>query len=259
MKKIGKIEELHGILLDMAKTFHQICEKEGIPYYMVGGTQLGAIRHKGFIPWDDDMDFGVPRLYYARLKDALRRSLPDCYSVLDKEDGIIASGFFKLVDNRTVHSNQWEENHNQQYGVNIDIFPLDPLKHRWKRKAIDVLTKIQMYKVLETKERPFFKRLSAYFIKAMFFWQKRDGMTKFIENFLLEKEGPYITNIYGIYGSRETLNAELFGTPVLFTFEGTQLYGVEKPHEYLKAIYGDYMKLPPKEKQHTHIIDMYWK
>ena len=259
MKPIKNIKELHVILLDMAKTFHQICEQERIPYYMVGGTQLGAIRHNGFIPWDDDMDFGVPRLYYSRLKDALRKNLPEYYSVLDKEDGIIATGFFKLVDNRTVHSHHWEENPNRQFGVNIDIFPLDPLKHRWKRKLIDLLTKIQMYKVLSTKGRPFFKRLLAYFVKAILFWQNRSGMTEFIENYLLENEGPYITNIYGVYGSRETLNAELFGTPVLFTFEGTQLYGVEKPHEYLKAIYGDYMKLPPKEKQHTHIIDMYWK
>ena len=171
MKKIENIEELHVILLDMAKVFHQICKQEEIPYYMVGGTLLGAIRHKGFIPWDDDMDFGVPRFYYDRLKDALRKNLPNYYSVLDKEDGIIATGFFKLVDNRTVHSHKWEESPGQQFGVNIDIFPLDPLKHRWKRKAIDVLTKIQMYKVLETKGRPFFKRLSAYFIKTVLFWQ----------------------------------------------------------------------------------------
>ena len=59
--------QCHKLLLKIAKEFDQICTKYDIPYYMLGGTMLGAIRHKGFIPWDDDMDFGVPRLYYNLL------------------------------------------------------------------------------------------------------------------------------------------------------------------------------------------------
>lgn len=66
MRKIS-IEELHAKLLDIAKVFHQICERHQIPYYMISGTMLGAVRHKDIIPWDDDMDFGVPREYFDEL------------------------------------------------------------------------------------------------------------------------------------------------------------------------------------------------
>lgn len=259
MKRIESIEELHVILLDMAKAFHAICEEEGIPYYMIGGTLLGAVRHKGFIPWDDDMDFGVPRSYYDRLKDVLCEKLPDCYSVLTEDDGIVASGFFKIVDNRTIQSHQWDEDSEKQFGVNIDIFPLDRVKNKWKRKLIDILLKIQGYKLFDATERPFLKRVAARIVKFLFFWQKRDGMTTFIEKYLVEKDGSFITNNYGIYGSRETVPADYFGKPTTMVFEDTQLCGVEKPHDYLSSIYGEYMKLPPKEKQHIHIIDMYWK
>lgn len=76
MRKIETAEELHGILLAMAKTFHKICVEEDIPYYMVAGTMLGAKRHKGFIPWDDDMDFAIPRAYYEKAKNVLKTKLP---------------------------------------------------------------------------------------------------------------------------------------------------------------------------------------
>ena len=68
MTKIENVEELHKILLDIAKDFHQVCVDHNIPYYMLGGTMLGAVRHKGFIPWDDDMDFGVERKYLEKLE-----------------------------------------------------------------------------------------------------------------------------------------------------------------------------------------------
>ncbi len=259
MKPINSIDELHSILLEMAKAFHFICEEENIPYYMVGGTLLGAVRHKGFIPWDDDMDFGVPRKYYLSLQNKLREKLPPQYSVLNKEDKIIVSGYFKIADNRTVHSHKWNEDPNMQFGVNIDVFPIDYVSKKWKRHFITYLLKIQGYKMYDASERPMHKRLMAYLVKALLLAVSRDGIINFIEKYLVESDGPELTNIYGVYGQRETVPAVFFGKPKLQDFEDTKLYGVECPHDYLKAIYGDYMKLPPKEKQKVHIIDMYWK
>ena len=60
-------KECHKYLLRLAKTFHKICTRNNVPYYMIGGTQLGAIRHKGFIPWDDDIDICMPRDEYEKL------------------------------------------------------------------------------------------------------------------------------------------------------------------------------------------------
>ena len=75
MKNLSGVE-LHSVLLEIGKAFHNICGKNNIPYFMLGGTMLGAVRHKGIIPWDDDMDFGVPREYFDKLKKALCEELP---------------------------------------------------------------------------------------------------------------------------------------------------------------------------------------
>lgn len=259
MRKIENIRELHGILLDMAKAFHQICEEEGVPYFMLGGTQLGAVRHKGFIPWDDDMDFGVPRAYFEQIKSALKKKLPPEYSVYSREDGIVASGFMKIADNRTIHSHSWDENPDKKFGVNIDIFPLDKIKHKWKMNLIDVLMKLQGYKIYDASNRPWNKRFLAYFVKILLFGVSKHGIVEFVERYVIEKDGEYITNTFGVYGSKEIIPKDYFGEPGLLDFEDTKLNSVANPHEYLTHIYGDYMKLPPEDKQRVHILNMYWK
>ena len=77
--KLLEIKETQACLLNIAKEFDRICTKHNIPYYMIFGTMIGAIRHKGFIPWDDDMDFGVPIEYYKQLEAILEIELPYPY------------------------------------------------------------------------------------------------------------------------------------------------------------------------------------
>ncbi len=259
MKKIESIDVLHNIILDLAKAFHQVCIDNGIPYYMLGGTLLGAIRHKGFIPWDDDIDFGVPRAFYDKLIQILKDNLPSQYSVYSKEDGIVASGFIKIADDRTLHTHTWDENPDKPFGINIDIFPIDYVAHKWKRRAIDFLMRVQGYKIYKVSDRPFHKRIIAYLIKVMLFGVGNHGILSFVERHLFEKDGKYMSNNFGVYGIKEIVPKEYFGTPKLYNFEDVQLYGVAMPHEYLTAIYGDYMQLPPEKKRRVHIIDMYWK
>ena len=81
MEKI-EVKECHKYLLQISKVFHEICARHNIPYYMIGGTMLGAIRHHGFIPWDDDMDFGVPREHYSGLMGILDKELPSEYNII---------------------------------------------------------------------------------------------------------------------------------------------------------------------------------
>lgn len=259
MRKIEDLEELHIILLDMAKAFHQICEEENIPYYMLGGTMLGAVRHKGFIPWDDDMDFGVPREYFDVVVKALRQKLPSHYGIYDKTSGIIDAGFVKICDKRTIQFHYWDPNPDKKFGVNIDIFPIDRLTHLWKRKLVTFLMRLHGYNVLEANDRPSVKRMVAYMVKAFLCFFNRSVLIDFIENHLIETEGDLLTNTFGAYNwKRETMPESYFGTPQLMDFEDTKLYAVATPHAYLKHMYGDYMKLPPKEKRHIHIKEMYW-
>lgn len=259
MKEIDTIEELHDILLDMAKDFHQICVEEHIPYYMVGGTMLGAVRHKGFIPWDDDMDVGVPREYFDAVIKALRQKLPSYYGVYDKTNGITDAGFVKICDKRTVQTPYWNPNPDRKFGINIDIFPIDRLTHLWKRKLVTFLMRLHGYNVFDANERPLGKRMIAYMVKTLFCCFKRSVFIDFIEKHLIETQGELLTNTFGTYNwEKETMPESYFGIPQLLDFEDTKLYAVAKPHEYLEHMFGDYMKLPPEEKRHIHIKDMYW-
>ena len=117
-------EYLHSRLLSMAKVFHAFCVENGLQYYMLGGTMLGAVRHKGFIPWDDDMDFGMPRKDYDRFLKLAEEKLPapfevTCYKNVAKTP----IHYAKQIDgSATLVEDSY---HDFVEGLYIDIFPLD--------------------------------------------------------------------------------------------------------------------------------------
>ena len=89
MRETTDIKEIQDAVLKIAIEFKRIMNKHNIPYYMIGGTMLGAIRHGGFIPWDDDMDFGVLRCDYERAKDVLKKELQNPYRLLVGKEGFV--------------------------------------------------------------------------------------------------------------------------------------------------------------------------
>lgn len=263
MKEIANAEELHSILLSIGKIFHDICLKHNIPYYMLGGTMLGAIRHKGFIPWDDDMDFGVPRKYFDQLKSKLYAELPDIYGVMTVQNSdALQVDIIKIQDKRTKIQEVFKENVDEEFGINIDIFPLDYTPNKkgsWRSRLISALMSIEMYRFLSAKTRPLPKKIVAYLIKLVLYPLNKLTIINYINNHLISNEGAYIANHYGAWGERETVPLEVIGEPTLYDFEDTQFYGCAKPHEYLSSLYGDYMQLPPENKRHIHITGMSWK
>lgn len=260
MKQITDVKELHGILLDMGKEFHRICTENSIPYYMLGGTMLGAVRHKGFIPWDDDMDFGVPREHFERLKKVLRKELDKKYSVRTfPESDALLMDIVKIMDNRTVLKELYKENVIDN-AINIDIFPLDRAASKEGNcRKINKLMKFQAYRFLSLDSRPFAKKIIAVVVKMLFFWMKKEMVVRYINQHLVESEGPYIANVYGAWGPKETVLSEVMGTPMLYNFEDTQFCGVENSDAYLKSLYSDYMQLPPENNRHLHLLGAYWK
>ena len=260
MKEITDINEVHNILLDIGNEFHRICVENNIPYYMIGGTMLGAIRHKGFIPWDDDMDFGVPREYFEKLKDVLKNKLPHYYQVhtLDNSDVLILD-MIKIVDNRTRIIEIFKENI-ESNGINIDIFPLDIVAtQKANYKIIDIIIRLQEKRFLSIAPLKTSKRIIGYIIKVLFFWLHKNTLTSFINNYLIDNEGDYVTNIYGAWRGKETFPKEIIGQPILYNFEDTNFFGVSNFDYYLKQLYGNYMQLPPEDKRHIHLSGAYWK
>lgn len=260
MKEITDVEELHEILLDIAKAFHEICVSSQIPYYMLGGTMLGAVRHQGFIPWDDDMDFGIPRPYFCKAVKVLREKLPSNLSIYTIDDYATTTGIIKIADNRTTQNAILAQNKDANIGINIDVFPLDyAFSPTNPGRLINMMITIQRYRLLKSSFRSLSKKCIALLAKFLLFFSSRRFIIDIIEKYMLPTSGDYIANYYGAWGQKETVKKEFMGTPILYKFESAEFYGVEKADSYLTALYKNYMQLPPKEKRHLHIKNMYWK
>lgn len=270
MRKID-IDELHSIVLDIAKEFHRVCVKNNIPYYMGWGTMLGAVRHKGFIPWDDDMDFCIMREYWEPFIKACERDLQHPYKIVTKYNSEYPINYVKIQNVNTLMDDpdmRFKKNIGGQIGIWIDIFPIDhcssnideirPLLK--KRLQIDHIITGAFYSL----SGDFKHRLGSKILRLLI-CQSRKNRLKWLDKKeqlipLIQSTGDDACGcFYAIYKEKDIFNKEFFAEPVLYPFEDTELYGVSKPHEYLKHIYNDYMQLPPEDKRHIHAENFYVK
>lgn len=259
MKQI-EVKECHKYLLDLAKELHSICVRNNIPYYMLGGTQLGAIRHKGFIPWDDDMDFGVPRHFFKPLMAILDKELPSHYRVLSiYNSSTYTNGFFKIEDTRTLIKEQNVKGLTK--GINIDVFPLDYTNGKTgvfsKNWIIPQLYKIENYSFADIEGVGLRRICINRVLKTLFCWADNKTIFNFIDKYLIDANGTHMVNHYGAYEAKEVMKKEFFGTPQLYTFEDTKLYGVENYDDYLTHVYGNYMQIPKNGASHIHIKELH--
>lgn len=263
MREITDIKECHEILLGIAKQFVGICDKYHIRYYMLGGTMLGAVRHKGFVPWDDDMDFGVMRKDFDALLAALEKELPKQFKVCTwKNCQNILGHIVKISDERTITQELYKEGF-EPIGINIDIFPLDYAKSdklHLDRTLVSILLKrVYAYKFLSLKSRPFLKKIAASIIKILLCWVSDEMYMSWITKLDLCNEGEFIANNNGAWGIKETLPRIIFESSKKYPFEDTEFNGVVDYDSYLTHLYGDYMQLPPESKRHIHLTGLYWK
>ncbi|WP_303817211.1 phosphorylcholine transferase LicD [Selenomonas ruminantium] len=253
MKKIS-LRELQLIELDVLEYFVKFCKKNNLRYVLIGGSLLGAIRHKGFIPWDDDIDIGMPRPDYERLKKLTLNT--EKYKMLTFDRMELDIPLIKIVDKRTVVESSEDGKHH----VWIDVIPIDGLP------ADDIVTsnlykKIFFYRKISIlcrlrwgQGRSFIKKLSGIFLKplAQLLW----GSKKCAE--MLEEiatSNDYETSDYvgvvtwGRYGVGEKMPKDKFEKFTEVEFEGKFFQATSYWDSYLTGIYGDYMKLPPLDQQ----------
>jgi lipopolysaccharide cholinephosphotransferase len=264
MKEIA-IDECHNILITLASAFDEICSRHQIPYYMIGGTMLGAVRHKGFIPWDDDMDFGVERKYFPKLIKALSEELPEHLKVrtLDNCD-FIFSNFFKIENSRTEVVENWHDN-TKGIGICIDIFPLDNGRKKYLQTIllsmyISFLLMIKDYLYFDPKFRRGFRKNIAIILRKTNTIPIKKRL-KYIDHLIVKHANDasgLLINFYGWRG-KEIIQKQVFGSPQTYQFENITLTGVENTDAYLSALYGNYMQLPPEEKRTGHTSSMYFK
>ncbi|MBQ6825225.1 MAG: LicD family protein [Clostridia bacterium] len=254
--------KLKSKLVDMMKWFHQFCEENSLTYYAVGGTMLGAVRHKGFIPWDDDIDVGMPREDYNKLCKLIGNRLTGKYYLETPETE--ARDFFypygKLYDTTTTLAENTALKIKR--GIFIDIFPLDGLGDT-EQEASKYLKKVLWFqnfylaRVLAVRKgRSFIKNAATVVVKIIpqFIINDRNLRLKLVDK--CRKFGfydfEYVSNITGNWGMKEMMPREFFGEPTLYDFEDMRIYGAQNYEGYLKSLYGDWRKLPPKEKRVTH-------
>ncbi|HGD7086972.1 LicD family protein [Enterococcus faecium] len=266
--------ELKQILLDMMKFIDETCQSEDIPYSLAGGSLLGAIRHKGFIPWDDDLDIFLERKYYDKLIQVLLNATKNTnYEIYQPGDKHYRYGFAKLVDKRTkIVSNYYEPDY---MGAFIDIFPFDGLPdNNWKEYIRENQKK--WYSCLMSSAPEFFssEKKSRSLIKFIIFsprYIKNKFSKKSMETELIHLNESLkqisITNSKNCgfalsrYDKKECFSIDVvLGEYQKVSFEGVDLQITSGYNSYLSNLYGDYMEIPPVEKRVNHsYYKYYWR
>lgn len=249
------IRLLQQRILRNLEVIHQVCRDHHLRYYLVAGTMLGAVRHQGFIPWDDDIDIAMPRPDYERLIAHAREWLPQPYELLCTEHAdYYPYPFGKLIDASTTVLERPDFKYLE--GVYIDIFPLDGAPSTTKEQHRHYRRYKFWRHLLFMRGRDPFKH--GHGPRSWFPWLlHRVFSLRYLQQRVkqLMTKYDYDTSSYVEdydFGLRGFMKKEVYGTPQPCTFEQHTFCGVSQPDTYLAHLYGDYMQLPPKEQQIQH-------
>ena len=262
-------------ILEVYKVFAAICDRHGLRYCADCGTALGAVRHGGFIPWDDDMDIQMPRPDYERFVEIAKRELPEGYAWLDRfncPEYDMPFGKVIVTDRDVVARVARESGLSIGQGIFVDVFPLDGFPDTWVGVLWRRFQNILMEMGLKMVENTGTLKARIARILGIIGCPKtyRVGSQKELSD-LYEKRAKAIpfgsTSMcvsIGVahYYDDKPFPFRFFGTPRKITFENTMMPVQEDVKGYLTYIFGDYMKLPPEDKRvgtHGNTEMMPWR
>lgn len=268
-----ELEKVKNITFEILCDVVAVCEKEHIPYMLGGGTALGAIRHRGFIPWDDDIDINVQRRYIDPLLDAIEKQYGDKYYIEApmRTPGYLSS-FIQVHKNGTVFQEYLVQDV-KHCGIKIDIFPIENTYSGKIMRTIHglrcemgllILSCYRMYAwreeflklTAENKKARQMVRLKGVigmlFAPAHKWWYNR---VQYCLSGCKREDSDYVVIPSGrkhFFG--EVYHRKAYLETVSIPFEN-HIFQVSKDYDrYLKGLYGEYMKLPPEEQREHHVI-----
>jgi len=257
-KALEQIRELQQIEMGMLLDISRVCIENNLRFYMAEGSLIGAVRHKGFIPWDDDVDLAMPREDYEKFLRIAQEALGDGYEVQHSTTvKNYWSPFIKvrlLTDNpkfRQMHIAHLTENN----GPLVDIFPLDNVPRADSLGQRINSYKIRLYRGMITRKLGCLKRtdLPSRVIKLLSNFYTIDGLHRRLDKLHVKYNSPdnaYVVNWASYYPStRETFPREVFDHLVFVPFEEHEMPVPSGYDAVLTTIYGDYMTPPPEDKQ----------
>ncbi|MDR2193392.1 MAG: LicD family protein [Treponema sp.] len=254
------LEKIHAAELSLLKVLCSFLEKNHLRYYLVFGTLLGAVRHKGFIPWDDDVDIAMPREDYNKLLAFPDSSFGEPFRLFEitrTED--YYNLYAKFIDrSKPIRMLEPQRRLGLDQYIWIDIFPLDGLpenkiKSFFIKNASIVLRQLYMLTASDnTFPRNRIKNIIIKFVKFHFPYKKLYQVFLKLITLYSYDNSCNVASITEMNTSFYVYPKNIFGNSATLTFEDGRFNVPEKTTTYLEMQYGDYMKLPPEEERHNH-------
>lgn len=256
------LEEVKQIEFSILEKFIAYCEEHGLIYTLTYGTLLGAIRHKGFIPWDDDIDVMMPRIDYEKFVEAFKQSspIPGCELLYRGKNSTYFFPFAKLCDDSTIA--KMEDNHTE-HGIWVDVFPVDHVPND-EEEARKFHRHIRFYKNLVISYTTDFstkhgnwKLIPKFFFAGVVRLVGVNRVVDYIEKETVKYNNAKTKKVAIVsWQSNEGGNMpeNEFLHPIQVDFNGIKVNSPADYDAYLSSIYGDYMQVPPENKRTTHHV-----
>ena len=257
-----ELRELQLCELEALKFFDNFCRKHDLTYYLCGGCLIGAVRHKGFIPWDDDTDVLMPRPDYEKFLELYKKENPSERFVLVNDDDVHYSGNIFATLNDTDHTmvKEYQQDMDTPHGIPLDIFPIDGLADGRIQRLIQYMW-VMIYSLFRAqivpKNQGGLIAFGSKVLLTLFRGRRlRYKIWKFAEKRMTRYHFDESENVAefcaGFYFMKKVYPRHIYDGKVELEFEGEKFFAMKGYDEYLHIPFGNYMELPPEEERLPH-------